>query len=928
MKEILITSSVLILVLLLLRVVFAKRVSRRLIYGAWLLVALRLLIPVQIGQVNFSLLTAAQPLTETVSGISQLRVMGQTERDVHKQIIAEYIESDQTVFTPEVQDRIQSDLEEAVPTEDIAVKIDKLYPQQQAFLPDIQQEVTQQVTKQAHFVSIGQVVTIIWLSGIALMAVWLVFVNLRHSYLLRKHRTKLDCHSPIPVYISEKVASPCLTGALRPVIYMTPPCAADPAMRHHVLTHELTHYRQGDHIWSWIRCLCLCIYWFDPLVWAAAWFSRWDCELACDEGALRQLGEEERIAYGKTLLEVVRQASAPENLIRTTTAMSETKKQLKERVNFIVTRRKRNLIAAICMVLSCGLVAGCVTTGPVVSKDKTDTLYVVESQKTYLNGELDSTATFRYDDHARPIGVDLTFASGAAFQTDLTYDQYGNRTLELTTAKYSPEGQVYTYRSHYDLTYTDGLLTYADFSYNDDPPQGITLDYDPEGRLTQITYSGYMTDESMGWQTFSYDDAGRLIQETYCPQTNQDGSNLLRNQYIYDQQGNLIETGLLYGESKKSVTPETVDTVQFKPQKEARYFLHYDGAGNLAYVGNENVKNYTGSSAAIYKNGYCAFDRHGNLLSIQKGPNRTEYTYRAVTVKKADAPMARRLMHNILARLGNSDRMILDPLSWEIAGASLYTSMLGSNPFYYLIPYPQLQLPHGKPVETESQVPMKTIYLLVQEKHKVTTDTSGQYSTPVYNIYDDQGRLLLRTESDTPHSIWIPELDAYGRVQRLHRTDGQASRVFTYDDRGNVLRIDHIYGGELYSWEVNTYDADGNLLVREMTYDNGIVYRDSYSYENGRLIQENAYTYEYDEQGRIRAKIRYVGSEAKDTYYYTYSEDGRTTYIEGPRSHKTIETVDEFGNLVRTESIGTHKSTVIEYIYIAIQVPADTPIKN
>ena len=37
--------------------------------------------------------------------------------------------------------------------------------------------------------------------------------------------------------------------------------------------------------------MCLTVYWFDPPVWAAAAVSRTDCELACDEGALRQLGE-------------------------------------------------------------------------------------------------------------------------------------------------------------------------------------------------------------------------------------------------------------------------------------------------------------------------------------------------------------------------------------------------------------------------------------------------------------------------------------------------------------------------------------------------------------------------------------------------------------------------------------------------------------
>ena len=45
MKEILLTSSVLILALLLLRLLFRKTISRRVQYALWGLVALRLLAP-------------------------------------------------------------------------------------------------------------------------------------------------------------------------------------------------------------------------------------------------------------------------------------------------------------------------------------------------------------------------------------------------------------------------------------------------------------------------------------------------------------------------------------------------------------------------------------------------------------------------------------------------------------------------------------------------------------------------------------------------------------------------------------------------------------------------------------------------------------------------------------------------------------------
>ena len=67
MKEILLTSSALILALLILRRVFRNRISRRAQYALWLLVLARLLIPVSLPGVDFSLLTAAEPVSQAVT---------------------------------------------------------------------------------------------------------------------------------------------------------------------------------------------------------------------------------------------------------------------------------------------------------------------------------------------------------------------------------------------------------------------------------------------------------------------------------------------------------------------------------------------------------------------------------------------------------------------------------------------------------------------------------------------------------------------------------------------------------------------------------------------------------------------------------------------------------------------------------------------
>jgi phage host-nuclease inhibitor protein Gam len=63
------------------------------------------------------------------------------------------------------------------------------------------------------------------------------------------------------------------------------------------------------------------------------------------------LGDSQRIAYGKTLLDIVAHSMSPVHLLETATAMNETKKQLTERVNFIVKKPRNLIIAAISLLL-------------------------------------------------------------------------------------------------------------------------------------------------------------------------------------------------------------------------------------------------------------------------------------------------------------------------------------------------------------------------------------------------------------------------------------------------------------------------------------------------------------------------------------------------------------------------------------------------
>ena len=67
MRDILLTSSVLILALLALRRVFREKISRRVQYALWALVLVRLMVPVTLPALDLSVLTMAEPVRETIS---------------------------------------------------------------------------------------------------------------------------------------------------------------------------------------------------------------------------------------------------------------------------------------------------------------------------------------------------------------------------------------------------------------------------------------------------------------------------------------------------------------------------------------------------------------------------------------------------------------------------------------------------------------------------------------------------------------------------------------------------------------------------------------------------------------------------------------------------------------------------------------------
>ena len=142
---------------------------------------------------------------------------------------------------------------------------------------------------------IFELTALVWVIGAAGLLLWQLGKLWRLRRTLRGAQMQED-----GVFAVEGLQTAFVLGLLRPRIFL--PAGLSAQQRHDVLLHERTHIKRLDPLWKLLALLCLCIHWFDPLVWLCCGLFGRDMELACDEDATRTLDMQARCDYAQTLL--------------------------------------------------------------------------------------------------------------------------------------------------------------------------------------------------------------------------------------------------------------------------------------------------------------------------------------------------------------------------------------------------------------------------------------------------------------------------------------------------------------------------------------------------------------------------------------------------------------------------------------------------
>lgn len=347
-------------------------------YGLWLVVVIRLVVPINLIQSPFSLLRIADKMTawkiqtaENISdrggrmdaGIAGQPTDGKTESQAAEEkaelqlpYLQNYQQND--AVTPQVTDQIYAGSADIGSTETVGSDTDiQGSGGDWRFAADRLPLVLAKIMMTVRI--IGSLLT----GGMIMLS----YIRFRRRLYRTRTVYRGDCgdvspkHS-LPVYLVKGLDSPCLVGLVRPAVYIGTEVPADSDAFRYAAIHEQVHFLHGDHLWAVLRMALVCVYWFHPFVWIAAVVSARDGEIACDYGTMRRIGQEERFAYGEMLLTFSR-TNGRRRVYSYGTMLRPGKSELRERI-LRLTEAKSSRVWAGALSIACMVViAGCALTG-------------------------------------------------------------------------------------------------------------------------------------------------------------------------------------------------------------------------------------------------------------------------------------------------------------------------------------------------------------------------------------------------------------------------------------------------------------------------------------------------------------------------------------------------------------------------------------
>lgn len=421
-----IQASFFILAILFIRL-FLKRMPKQYLCLLWACLALRLLFPLQI--------TSSFSLVPNINPVKPLTSASQAASDKASEVTVPSSKPD-TTFTKADTDFTKQDTDfdrTDTPFTDFDTDPDKM---DKAFASQSDTAHTDtNTTATAVQPNTMLMLSRIWLCGFGLLTAYGIL-----SYTRTKFHLREAVHDTDNIWYADHISTPFVLGFIKPRIYI--PYTVGSHELPYIIAHEKAHISHFDPVSKLLGYLLLCIYWCNPLIWAAYLCFCRDLELACDERVITVLGDDKRKAYSHALLTC---SISKRTLLKSPLAFSEI--GVKERIISILNYKKPSfwgMLSALCL---CLVVCVCFLTNPKQSE---------ELNTEHISTEAVSDTKDAVDDPAAIEALEV-IAATEFFQTIEDQSRIYWTEKLLAEQKISSSDQLYAYGNPAN----DALLTFG-----------------------------------------------------------------------------------------------------------------------------------------------------------------------------------------------------------------------------------------------------------------------------------------------------------------------------------------------------------------------------------------------------------------------------------------------------------------------------------
>ena len=242
--------------------------------------------------------------------------------------------------------------------------------------------------------TIIKILTLVWLCGIAILAVYHILQYIFSSRRLRRWRSRkltdseraiyakvcerLEIKKAPELYINYEIYTPLMAGIIKPCLHLPVEKYTNWELEL-IFVHELNHYKHKDVLYKFFLIIVKTVYWFNPLLYIMFNEAGRDLESICDSRVIDYTkNKEEKISYGKLLLKT---AIEKKPVSEVAADLNDGVSKFKERVLYMMNARKMKKGFPIALVLIISLVAMNSLIGCSFTQDTGNSSSIAENEK-------------------------------------------------------------------------------------------------------------------------------------------------------------------------------------------------------------------------------------------------------------------------------------------------------------------------------------------------------------------------------------------------------------------------------------------------------------------------------------------------------------------------------------------------------------------